>query len=42
MEHDKNIEIGKIHINEHILSLVINNEKVKDPGKVADVSMVFF
>jgi hypothetical protein len=35
-------ETGKIHVMEQIPSLLINYEKIKDLGKVADVFNTFF
>jgi hypothetical protein len=35
-------ETGKIHLSEQMLSLLINNEKVKDPVTVAMPSIFFF
>jgi hypothetical protein len=35
-------ETGKIHETEQMPSLLIKNEKIKDPGKVADVFSSFF
>jgi hypothetical protein len=41
MEQSKK-ETGKIHLTEQMPSLLINNEKVKDPEKIADVFNSFF
>jgi hypothetical protein len=33
---------GKIHVTEQMPSLLINDKKIKEPEKVADVSSSFF
>jgi hypothetical protein len=35
-------ETGKIHMTKQMPSLLINNEKIKDPEKVANVFNSFF
>jgi hypothetical protein len=35
-------ETGKIHVTEQMPSLLINNKKIKDPEKNADVFNSFF
>jgi hypothetical protein len=42
MECNKKIGTGKIHVTEQIPSLLINDEKIKEPEKVADVFSSYF